>query len=143
MEIICPNCHNKLQGTLNSATYRCQFCNAKISVEKCETIPKGTLSFRWTTKFYGSGSLSSTSDQKPKPMVCCTGGHQPKKAVLCGVSYQKKKHKLKGTVNDVNRMKSLLVDHFCFPENAIHVLTGIVQFPLLLPLSIQHFFGSH
>ncbi|KAI8554844.1 hypothetical protein RHMOL_Rhmol05G0128700 [Rhododendron molle] len=129
----CPNCHNQLQGTQCSAFYRCQFCKAKISVEKCETVPKGPVNFRWTTKLYGSGSLCSTSDQKPKPMMCSTSGHQPKKAFLCGVSYEKKQHKLKGTVNDVNRMKTLLVDQFRFPEIAIRVLTEEQIDPNLTP----------
>ncbi|CAL5434358.1 unnamed protein product [Camellia sinensis] len=69
---------------------------------------------------------------KPNPMSY-HGEHQKKRAVLCGVSYQKKKHKLKGTINDVKRMKSLLVDHFQFPENAICVLTEEENDPELSP----------
>ncbi|KAI8026074.1 Metacaspase-1 [Camellia lanceoleosa] len=61
------------------------------------------------------------------------GVHLPKRAVLCGVSYQKKKHKLKGTINDVNRMKSLLTDHFGFLETSICVLTEDEDDPNLIP----------
>ena len=67
--------------------------------------------------------MSPMPNQKPNP-VSFAAGHQQKKALLCGVSYEKKNHKLKGTVNDVNRMKCLLVDLYGFPVNAIHVLTG-------------------
>ncbi|KAI8028594.1 Metacaspase-1, partial [Camellia lanceoleosa] len=61
------------------------------------------------------------------------GVHLPKRAVLCGVSYQKKKHKLKGTINDVNRMKSLLTDHFGFLETSICVLTEEEDDPNHIP----------
>ncbi|KAH7865926.1 hypothetical protein Vadar_013238 [Vaccinium darrowii] len=131
--ITCPNCYNQFPATPHSATHSCKFCKANISVEKSETVPKGPLQIRWTTRLFGSNSLCSTPDQKPKYTKCSTSRHQPKKAVLCGVSYTKKKYKLKGTVNDVTRMKSLLVDRFCFPENAIRVLTEEQSDPSFIP----------
>ncbi|KAF5731933.1 metacaspase-1-like [Tripterygium wilfordii] len=46
-----------------------------------------------------------------------------KRALLCGVSYRERKFKLKGTINDVNNIKSLLTETFHFPSENIRVLT--------------------
>jgi hypothetical protein len=47
-----------------------------------------------------------------------------KRAVLVGVSYTGTDYELRGTVNDVDSMKSLLCGKFGFPSNCILVLTG-------------------
>ncbi|XP_057502160.1 metacaspase-1-like [Actinidia eriantha] len=123
--IVCSNCNSQVLGTPFSVNYRCRSCQAMISTQQCETLSKGALRLHLMTRFYRSRSPSSMSpkpNQKPNP-VSFAAGHQQKKALLCGVSYEKKNHKLKGTVNDVNRMKCLLVDLYGFPVNAIHVLT--------------------
>ncbi|XP_038683534.1 metacaspase-1-like [Tripterygium wilfordii] len=49
--------------------------------------------------------------------------HPRKRALLCGVSYRQRKFKLKGTVNDVNNIESLLITTFRFPPENIIVLT--------------------
>ncbi|XP_024162285.2 metacaspase-1 [Rosa chinensis] len=46
-----------------------------------------------------------------------------KRALLCGVTYQERKYKLKGTYNDVNNMKQLLINTFCFPPDCIRILS--------------------
>ncbi|KAK1602393.1 hypothetical protein QYE76_016490 [Lolium multiflorum] len=46
-----------------------------------------------------------------------------KRAVLVGVSYTGTDYELRGTVNDVDSMKSLLCGKFGFPSNCILVLT--------------------
>ncbi|CAL5377708.1 unnamed protein product [Camellia sinensis] len=119
-------CHNKIIETPESKNTVCQSCESLISTEACETIPKGHLCFSWKTRLQENKSLLAAlpkPDRKLNPMTNNIGVHLPKRAVLCGVSYQKKKHKLKGTINDVNRMKSLLTDHFGFLETSICVLT--------------------
>lgn len=52
-----------------------------------------------------------------------TQRHPWKRAVLCGVAYQGFKYKLKGTINDVYSMKSLLMRNFGYREENILVLT--------------------
>jgi hypothetical protein len=47
-----------------------------------------------------------------------------KRALLVGVSYTGTKHELRGTVNDVKEMRSLLCDRFGFPSACILELTG-------------------
>ena len=47
-----------------------------------------------------------------------------KRALLCGVSYNKQKFKLKGTINDVESMKKLLLNNFQFPPSSIQILAG-------------------
>ncbi|XP_028085477.1 metacaspase-1-like isoform X2 [Camellia sinensis] len=135
-EISCGSCHNKILETPDSKNTVCQSCESLISTEACETVPKGHLSFCWKTRLQENKSLHAAlpkPDQKLNPMTNNIGVHLPKRAVLCGVSYQKKKHKLKGTTNDVKRMKSLLTDHFGFLETSICVLTEEEDDPNLIP----------
>ncbi|XP_028077434.1 metacaspase-1-like isoform X1 [Camellia sinensis] len=135
-EISCGNCHNKVMETPDSKNTLRQSCESLISIEVCETVPKGHLCFCWKTRLQENKSRHAAlpkPDRKLNPMTNNIGVHLPKRAVLCGVSYQKKKHKLKGTINDVNRMKSLLTDHFGFLETSICVLTEEEDDPNLIP----------
>ncbi|XP_059653313.1 metacaspase-1-like isoform X2 [Cornus florida] len=59
--------------------------------------------------------------------------HPRRRALLCGVSYNNRKIKLKGTMNDVGRMRSLLVDQFNFPSDSIFVLAEDLNFPNRIP----------
>jgi hypothetical protein len=54
----------------------------------------------------------------------CHETHPRKRAVLCGVTYQNNKYRLKGTINDVKKMKDLLIDRFDYSKECIRVLTG-------------------
>ncbi|XP_062177663.1 metacaspase-1-like isoform X2 [Alnus glutinosa] len=53
----------------------------------------------------------------------CHETHPRKRAVLCGVTYQNNKYRLKGTINDVKKMRDLLIDHFGYSKECIRVLT--------------------
>ncbi|MED6185270.1 hypothetical protein PIB30_055447 [Stylosanthes scabra] len=70
-------------------------------------------------------ALSSSSSSFP--------GRHRKRAVLCGVSYTKMKLKLKGTINDTNNMRELLIKNFKFPNECIRVLTEQEQNADLIP----------
>lgn len=50
--------------------------------------------------------------------------HGPKRAVLCGVSYKNHPKSLKGSINDVQSMRHLLVERLGFPSSSVLVLTG-------------------
>jgi hypothetical protein len=56
-----------------------------------------------------------------------------KRAVLVGVSYTGTEYELRGTVNDVDSMKSLLCDRFGFPGDCILVLTEKSDDPCRVP----------
>ncbi|XP_062176107.1 metacaspase-1-like [Alnus glutinosa] len=49
--------------------------------------------------------------------------HPRKRAVLRGVTYQNNKYRLKGTINDVKKMRDLLIDRFGYSKECIRVLT--------------------
>ncbi|KAI5661388.1 hypothetical protein M9H77_20711 [Catharanthus roseus] len=49
--------------------------------------------------------------------------HGPKRAVLCGVSYKNHPKSLKGSINDVQSMRHLLVERLGFPSSSVLVLT--------------------
>lgn len=75
-----------------------------------------------------SGPSSSSPSTASYSKLCALDDSRDqlpaKKAVLCGVSYRKWKYKLKGTVNDVRNMKTLLTQTYGFQERNILVLTG-------------------
>ncbi|KAI9095666.1 hypothetical protein K1719_026226 [Acacia pycnantha] len=57
----------------------------------------------------------------PSSLVGCgVGGN--KRALLCGITYGKGSHALKGSVNDVLRMRAFLIDNLGFHPNSIVVL---------------------
>ncbi|CAN0880088.1 AMC1 [Linum grandiflorum] len=56
-----------------------------------------------------------------------------KRALLIGVTYKSWKYKLKGTINDVKNIRSLLLHHFGFSTDDILVLTEEEQDPELTP----------
>ncbi|XP_052204975.1 metacaspase-1-like isoform X2 [Diospyros lotus] len=126
----CPYCHGQFMGTPGSTTYRCRSCGQLILVaatSEGDAVPPGTLRLNREIWKWSKGSPSASTlpkpEEKPVPGPKTGQHHHTKRAVLCGVTYPKRNNKLKGTINDVNRMKSLLVDCFQFPEAAIRVLT--------------------
>ncbi|KAK7328143.1 hypothetical protein VNO77_22239 [Canavalia gladiata] len=72
-------------------------------------------------------SILSPSTASSSSSIACN-----KRAVLCGVTYKKRKFSLQGTINDIDNMKSLLVNEFKFPIECIRVLTE-EQDPSLIP----------
>ncbi|KAL9141347.1 hypothetical protein ABFS82_14G096700 [Erythranthe guttata] len=61
---------------------------------------------------YRTSGSSSFSEQPPRG----------KRALLCCVSYRNQKFELKGTTHDLKNMRSLLVEQFRFPLDAILIL---------------------
>lgn len=90
-----------------------------ISDTKC---PQNPFRMRW------SGHEGASSSTKAELEQCDTinswEAPQGKRALLCGVTYRNQKFRLKGTINDVNNMRNLLVEHYNFPRSSIHILTG-------------------
>ncbi|CAK7328479.1 unnamed protein product [Dovyalis caffra] len=107
---------------------------------------RGQSSFRSfvakrSTKLSRSGTGSSKSykslNSTPSPLLSSKSlsGARPsrKRALLIGVTYMKSKHELKGTIIDVKRIRSLLLDTFKFPRENILVLTEEESEPAFVP----------
>ncbi|XP_054776323.1 metacaspase-3-like [Prosopis cineraria] len=60
--------------------------------------------------------------QAPPPLPLYGSGSGNKRALLCGITYGKGRHALKGSVNDVLRMKAFLIDYLGFHPHSIVVL---------------------
>ncbi|TXG53950.1 hypothetical protein EZV62_019206 [Acer yangbiense] len=76
----------------------------------------------------------SVSELPPPLMSKPLQSKTPKKrALLCGVSYKNSKHELKGTINDVNNMKDLLINNFGFSEDNLLILTEEKYDPKVIP----------
>ncbi|CAN1821112.1 AMC3 [Linum perenne] len=79
----------------------------------------------------GGGSSSEayqSLNSKPSPLHRSYGGGRVcsrKRALLIGVTYKSWKYKLKGTINDVKNIRSLLIHHFGFSTDDILVLTEL------------------
>ncbi|TXG53949.1 hypothetical protein EZV62_019205 [Acer yangbiense] len=56
-----------------------------------------------------------------------------KRALLCGVSYRNSKYELQGTINDVNYMRDLLINHFGFSDDNLRILTEEKDDPKVIP----------
>ncbi|KAJ4953676.1 hypothetical protein NE237_030508 [Protea cynaroides] len=75
----------------------------------------------------------------PPPLLLSAPNSYPwvgagrKRALLCAVSYKSRPYELKGTINDVNCMRFLLVEKFKFPNDSILVLTEDEQRPERIP----------
>ncbi|KAH1120389.1 hypothetical protein J1N35_003549 [Gossypium stocksii] len=91
-----------------------------------------------------SDSSGSSSLAPSKLCALDNSGNQlpaKKRAVLCGVSYKKWKYKLKGTINDVMNMKTLLTQTYGFLERNI-LVSRFNWFILVLTLiDSKSFFG--
>ncbi|KAK0590046.1 hypothetical protein LWI29_022076 [Acer saccharum] len=70
---------------------------------------------------------------EPPPPLPFQSKTPKKRALLCGVSYKNSKHELKGTINDVNNMKDLLVNYFGFLEDNLLILTEEKDDPKVIP----------
>ncbi|XAR53462.1 hypothetical protein NMG60_11022025 [Bertholletia excelsa] len=135
-KIKCPNCH---QHALVQPGATRQVCNRCLKHENQSVddscFPKGCLQpflkMRSSSASIGSDATSQRMVDWPNPIYSPSSGHQPKKALICGVSYIGQKFMLKGTINDVRKMTSLLIDKYKFPAQAICVLTedGNSHFP--------------
>lgn len=141
-------CHCLIRSKTN--TYCCSVCfnvtnstsgphSSKKDCGICRPVKKiGTKLFRFGDQgSYNknenllSGSLLSPS--MPSSSAMPTTRRYNKRAVLCGVSYRRRKFRLKGTINDTNNMKELLIKNFSFPKECIRVLTEQEQNANLIP----------
>lgn len=140
----CPKCLNSIEAPPEAKTIHCVGCDHYILVPKTAASSQSTPDC--PTRH--SRHIDSTTWPISKHVninACDTQQPFKKRALLCGVSYKRNKYRLKGTINDVNKMQQLLVRRFNFPEQSIRVLTGtilyahwaIYMFELLLTLQID------
>jgi hypothetical protein len=116
-ELACSRCKRKFVVPTKITTYRC--C-------ECQGVSKSISGLRENSlgaKFFDQDQLHNAVGYSSSLLSTATTGN--KRAVLCGVSYSRRRYRLKGTVNDVVNMNSLLVKNFAFPIQSIRILTGI------------------
>ncbi|XP_025014335.2 metacaspase-1 isoform X2 [Ricinus communis] len=108
-------------------------------LEKSNTRGRGDVLRKvgWGLKFIGPEKKSLNT--KPSPLAASKSKLRPssearprKRALLIGVSYKKQKHELKGTINDVKKMKNWLIHNFDFKQENILILTDEPE-PELIP----------
>lgn len=133
--VTCNHCKINLLATPYAQT-SCYGCGKIITVCRYQEIWKQG-NYISDTKFYKDSlgqrflendfqrSSSSTRAVKYVQSETISSWEAPrgKRALLCGVVYSKQKFRLKGTFNDVNNMRHLLVEHFKFPSSSIRILT--------------------
>lgn len=135
--VTCKHCKINLLATQHAQTICCHGCGRIITVcNYQETWKQGK--YVSDTKFYkdslrqrflendcqGSSWSMSTVKYVQSETISSWEAPRGKRALLCGVVYSKQKFRLKGTFNDVNNMRQLLVEHFKFPSSSIRILTG-------------------
>ncbi|XP_045817722.1 metacaspase-3-like isoform X2 [Trifolium pratense] len=131
-ELACIRCKRKFVVPTKIGTYRCCECQGvSKSISGYKQLRENSLG----AKFFNqdqlhNASTNATSFSSPLLSTTPTGN---KRAVLCGVSYSRRRYRLKGTVNDVVNMNSLLVENFAFPIQSIRVLTEEQKDPNLIP----------
>ncbi|TYG81544.1 hypothetical protein ES288_D01G013300v1 [Gossypium darwinii] len=148
IKIVCLRCRQKLMAPAYAEKITCPQCgelnpiikkpSPATSREQGKIIPPliGKSMEKLRKLLLGNTqrlSGSSGSSSSP-PSKLCALDHSvnqlpaKKRAVLCGVSYKKWKYKLKGTINDVMNMKTLLTQTYGFLERNILVLTVFIFF---------------
>ncbi|KAJ1434932.1 Caspase-like domain superfamily [Sesbania bispinosa] len=93
-----------------------------------------TSSSSLSTATTGEDKLFKNRGLSSPPLTAAPSSSRPRKrAVLCGVTYSKRRFSLKGTINDVINMKTLLLNKFNFQMESIRVLTEEEINPNLIP----------
>jgi ribosomal protein L37AE/L43A len=119
-ELACSRCKRKFVVPIKVTTYRCRECQGvSKSISGHKQLRENSLE----AKFFDQDQLHNAVIYSSSLLSTATTGN--KRAVLCGVSYSRRRYRLKGTVNDVVNMNSLLVKNFAFPIQSIRILTGI------------------
>ncbi|KAG6652856.1 hypothetical protein CIPAW_05G034600 [Carya illinoinensis] len=113
--VICNRCNKQYSVAKYAAIIRCTECKVIIpgpaSVELGHQIRHALSKTKSTLhQSFGNGGNSGEA-------------HGMKRALLCGVTYRDKTYSLKGTVNDVKRMKVLLMQRFGYRRDCIRILT--------------------
>lgn len=124
--IPCSECSAMIEAPPTATTIHSSKCDT------CTSVPNKPASKSNPDFARDSRSASLTSTWQINKQVNNPGGAQPnskKRALLCGVSYKGLKYKLKGTINDVKKMKHFLMERFDFPKQSILILTGILLVP--------------
>ncbi|KDP40906.1 hypothetical protein JCGZ_24905 [Jatropha curcas] len=100
-----------------------------LCIDQCKNkfFPHLHRNSRSNPEITGSKLSSSTLNTNPSALSSSSSSHrsgQPRKrALLIGVTYKQWKYRLKGTVNDVKRIRNMLIDQFAFQKENILVLT--------------------
>ncbi|MBA0849276.1 hypothetical protein Goshw_013817, partial [Gossypium schwendimanii] len=143
IKIVCLRCRQKLTAPAYAEKITCSQCGEVNPVIKKPSRATSREQGKISPPLIGKSmeklkklllgntqrlSGSSGSSSSPPSKLCAlddSGNQLPakKRAVLCGVSYKKWKYKLKGTINDVMNMKTLLTQTYGFLERNILVLT--------------------
>ncbi|RZR72994.1 hypothetical protein BHM03_00019014 [Ensete ventricosum] len=132
----CSGCDVLLVVPPQARTIRCAVCRSITDVGSSQDPVRQAMGFLKSVVMNisnGISSLNSSSSSSgssshgypitsPPPSFPRVRGK--KRAVLVGVSYVGQRYELKGTVNDVNCMRYLLIERFGFPAEGILVLTG-------------------
>ncbi|WJX22041.1 hypothetical protein P8452_11388 [Trifolium repens] len=127
-ELACSGCKRKFVVPTKVTAYCCRECQG---VSKSISGYKQLRENSSGAKFFNQYQLHNAAGYSSSLLSTATTGN--KRAVLCGVSYSRRQYRLKGTVNDVVNMNSLLVENFGFPIQSIHVLTEEPKDPNLIP----------
>lgn len=132
----CSGCDVLLVVPPQARAIRCAACLAITDVGSSQDPVRQAMGFLKSVVMNisnGIGSLNSSSSSSgsssqgypitsPPPSFPRVRGN--KRAVLVGISYVGRRYELKGTVNDVNCMRYLLIERLGFPAEGILVLTG-------------------
>ncbi|GAB2269566.1 hypothetical protein Dimus_004486 [Dionaea muscipula] len=115
----CPRCHAEIPLQKEQIQMRkTNYYAIQGSNQLTRTQRENSDQTRTDGSYAGwySASKGSSGAASPSNMT------STKRALICGVSYNKQKYELKGTINDVHRMKDFLLHQYGFPEHVIRVL---------------------
>ncbi|KAI3836743.1 hypothetical protein MKW92_037771 [Papaver armeniacum] len=147
---ICNGCGIQLAVPPSAQTIRCSICQTVTPVQPISYSYVQTTTnhdpVRQATRWFKGvlNNVSNTIDSVVASSINNSGSTRPstysyylpiqrplafppvhgrKRALLIGISYRSKRYELKGSVNDVNCMKFLLIEKLGYPKDSILVLT--------------------
>ncbi|KAK7246745.1 hypothetical protein RIF29_41615 [Crotalaria pallida] len=129
-KVTCSVCKKELVvSSIDSTAYYCHACQERSAITKSISVYEQSRK----EKDDGANMLKHNNINanllliKPIPSTSSFSSSLSKRgnrrAVLWGVTYGKRKYRLRGTINDINNMKALLVENFKFPIDCIRVLS--------------------
>ncbi|KAL5564080.1 hypothetical protein UlMin_033827 [Ulmus minor] len=127
--INCSQCNaTSFRPSGDSTSHRCLKCATSVSASTKEDpvarrfSVKGLASRLYKNREKKNSMPNNYSSMNVKPRTSTARSN--KRALLCGVTYNnKRKYRLKGTINDVQNMRDLLITKFGYPDHSIRVLT--------------------
>nr|KYP60565.1 Metacaspase-3 [Cajanus cajan] len=135
--LACSGCQHKFLVPISTTAYRCYKCLCvSHSISGSEKSRKESRAKVFKHDELNSANKNGALQKSLSPSPASSSSFSTpryKRAVICGVTYGKRKFKLKGTINDVKNIKSLLLDKFKFPNECIRVLTEDQRDPNLIP----------